>query len=170
MQAWLAEVLMKGLCWVLEVKWGKRIHTSIRIKKQLHLPWCNHVDEVIKVSSLTRVMKVSKLWQKSLSHISRGRIVIWIEKDRKSKNKKLRKMIERNSPLYALHLEKKWSIKDEDDRWGSTTVIIKIPLSIEIAKFLNILQFNRKIAMRLRNTKTVLKATNEIDFNRINPK
>jgi hypothetical protein len=26
-------------------------------------------------------------------------------------------MIERNSPLYALHLEKKWSIKDEGDRW-----------------------------------------------------
>jgi hypothetical protein len=30
--------------------------------------------------------------------------------------------------------------------------------------------FDRKIAMRLRNTKMVLKAPNEIDFNRINPK
>jgi hypothetical protein len=48
--------------------------------------------------------------------------------------------------------------------------MIKIPLSIEMAKFLNLLQFNRKIAMRLRNTKTVLKAPNEIDFKRINPK
>jgi hypothetical protein len=49
-------------------------------------------------------------------------------------------------------------------------VIIKIPLSTEMAKFLNLLQFNRKIAMRLRNTKTVLKPPNEIDFNRINSK
>jgi hypothetical protein len=32
------------------------------------------VDEVIKVSSFTRVMNISKLWQKSLCHISRGRI------------------------------------------------------------------------------------------------
>jgi hypothetical protein len=36
--------------------------------------------------------------------------------------------------LYDLHLEKKWSIKDEGDRWGSITVIIKIPLSTEMAK------------------------------------
>jgi hypothetical protein len=73
--------------------------------------------------------------------------------------------------LYDLHLEKKWSIKYEGDRWGSITVIIKIPLSTEMAKFLNLLQFDRKIAMnRLRNTKTVLKAPNEIDFNRINSK
>jgi hypothetical protein len=49
-------------------------------------------------------------------------------------------------------------------------VIIKIPLSTEMTKFLNLLQFNRKITMRLRNIKTVLKAPNEIDFNRINPK
>jgi hypothetical protein len=41
--------------------------------------------------------------------------------------------------LYDLHLEKKWSIKDEGDRWGSITVIIKIPLSTEMAKFLNLL-------------------------------
>jgi hypothetical protein len=39
-----------------------------------------------------------------------------------------------------------------------------------MAKFLNLLQLDRKIAMRLRNTKTVLKAPNEIDFNRIKPK
>jgi hypothetical protein len=39
-----------------------------------------------------------------------------------------------------------------------------------MAKFLNLLQFDRKIAMRLKNTKTVLKAPNEIDFNRINLK
>jgi hypothetical protein len=26
MQAWIAEVLMKGLCWVSEVKWGKSTH------------------------------------------------------------------------------------------------------------------------------------------------
>jgi hypothetical protein len=45
-----------------------------------------------------------------------------------------------------------------------------MPLSTEMAKFLNVLQFDRKIAMRLRNIKTVLKAPNEIDFNRINPK
>jgi hypothetical protein len=31
MQAWIAEVLMKGLCWVSEVKWGKS--TPIQIKK-----------------------------------------------------------------------------------------------------------------------------------------
>jgi hypothetical protein len=31
MQAWIAEVLMKGLCWVLQVKWGKS--TPIQIKK-----------------------------------------------------------------------------------------------------------------------------------------
>jgi hypothetical protein len=40
--------------------------------------------------------------------------------------------------LYDLHLEKKWSIKDEGDRWESITVIIKIPLSTETAKFLNL--------------------------------
>jgi hypothetical protein len=39
-----------------------------------------------------------------------------------------------------------------------------------MAEFLNLFQFDRKIAMRLRNTKVVLKAPNEIDFNRINPK
>jgi hypothetical protein len=39
-----------------------------------------------------------------------------------------------------------------------------------MAKLPNLLQFDRKIAMRLRNIKTVLKAPNEIDFNRINQK
>jgi hypothetical protein len=38
------------------------------------------VDEVIKVSSFTRVMNVSKLWQKSLCHISRKRIVTEMRK------------------------------------------------------------------------------------------
>jgi hypothetical protein len=39
-----------------------------------------------------------------------------------------------------------------------------------MVKFVNLLQFDRKIAMRLRSTKTVLKASNEIDFNTINLK
>jgi hypothetical protein len=72
--------------------------------------------------------------------------------------------------IVCFAFREKWSIKDEGDCWGSITVIIKIPLSTEMVKFLNLLQFDRKIAMRLRNTKTMLKAPNEIDFNRTNPK
>jgi hypothetical protein len=73
-------------------------------------------------------------------------------------------------PIVCFAFRENWSIKEEGDRWGSITVIIKIPLSTEMVKFLNLLQFDGKIAMRLRNTKTVLKAPNKIDFNRINPK
>jgi hypothetical protein len=38
----------------------------------------------------------------------------------------------------------KWSIKDECDRRGSTMVKITIPLSREIAKFLDLLQFRQE--------------------------
>jgi hypothetical protein len=67
-------------------------------------------------------------------------------------------------PIVCFAFREKWSIKDEGDRWGSTMVIIKMPLSTEMAKFLNLLQFDRKITMRLRNIKTVLKTQNKKDW------
>ena len=63
---------------------------------------------------------VSKLWQQSLCHISRGRKV------KRQKRLILRKKI----PLkvkYDVFLKQEWSIKEVYGRKGSTTVIILIP-------------------------------------------
>ena len=64
----------KGFCWVLKVKWVKG--TPIRIKKLLCSAWRNHVDEVIKVSSFTKVVNSFRNCGRKVQATFRGR-EIW---------------------------------------------------------------------------------------------
>jgi hypothetical protein len=71
--------------------------------------------------------------RKGLCHISRGRSDDYELRKIEGQLKETQKDNWKIFPIVCFAFREKWYIKEEGDRWGSTIVIIKIPLSTEMA-------------------------------------